>query len=142
MAKTENRRVVFLPIKPEFAHKIINGEKNIEFRKKFSSQEVETIVIYSSSPEQRVIGYAIIDSIIIDTPDSLWNRFSKKGGIDKDRFSSYFNGKKTGIGIRIKSVSKLKEPVTPIQLGIEGAIPQNFKFVDKGIITKLERKVI
>ncbi|RHX87111.1 RNA-binding protein [Leptospira stimsonii] len=142
MAKTENRRVVFLPIKPEFAHKIINGEKNIEFRKKFSSQEVETIVIYSSSPEQRVIGYAIIDYIIIDTPDSLWNRFSKKGGIDKDRFSSYFNGKKTGIGIRIKSVSKLKEPVTPIQLGIEGAIPQNFKFVDKGIIAKLERKVI
>lgn len=79
MVKTKNRRVVFLPIKPEFAHKIINGEKNIEFRKKFSSQEVETIVIYSSSPEKRVIGYATVDSIVIDTPDSLWKRFYKKG---------------------------------------------------------------
>ncbi|MGJ4789173.1 ASCH domain-containing protein [Leptospira koniambonensis] len=142
MAKTKNHRVVFLPIKPEFAHKIINGEKNIEFRKKFSSQDVDTIVIYSSSPEQRVIGYVTVDSIVIDTPDSLWNRFSEKGGIDKDRFSSYFNGKKTGVGIRIKSVSKLKEPVTPIQLGIEGAIPQNFKFVDGDVIKKLEIKII
>ncbi|WP_081099977.1 RNA-binding protein [Leptospira weilii] len=112
MAKTKNPRVVFLPIKPEFAHKIINGEKNIEFRKKFSSQEVETIVIYSSSPEKRVIGYATVDSIVIDTPDSLWKRFYKKGGIDKDRFSFYFNGKETGVGIRIKNVSRLKEAVT------------------------------
>ncbi|EPG65780.1 ASCH domain-containing protein [Leptospira wolffii] len=142
MAKTKNRRVVFLPIKPEFAHKIINGEKNIEFRKKFSSQDVETIVIYSSSPEKRIIGYATVDSIVIDTPDSLWKRFCKKSGIDKERFSSYFNGKETGIGIRIKSVSKLKEAVTPTQLGIEGAIPQNFKFLEKSIIAKLERKVI
>ncbi|ANH00777.1 MULTISPECIES: hypothetical protein [Leptospira] len=140
MAKTKNRRVVFLPIKPEFAHKIINGEKNIEFRKKFSSQDVETIVIYSSSPEQRVIGYATIDSIVVDTPASLWDRFSKKGGIDKERFSSYFNGKMTGIGIKIKSVSKLKEPVTPNQLGIEGAIPQNFKFVDGDVIKRIKRE--
>ncbi|UOG39546.1 ASCH domain-containing protein [Leptospira noguchii] len=142
MAKTKNRRVVFLPIKPEFAHKIINGEKKIEFRKKFSSQEVETIVIYSSSPEKRVIGYATVDSIVIDTPDSLWKRFYKKGGIDKDRFSTYFNGKETGVGIRIKNVSRLKEAVTPTQLGIQGAIPQNFKFLEKGIITKLERNLI
>lgn len=142
MAKTKNSRVVFLPIKPEFAHKIINGEKNIEFRKKFSSQDIETIVIYSSSPEQKVIGYATIDSIVIDTPDSLWKRFYKKGGIDKERFSSYFNGKETGIGIRIKNVSKLKVPVTPTQLGIQGAIPQNFKFLDGDVIGRLERKVI
>ncbi|APH40873.1 Uncharacterized protein A9P81_0990 [Leptospira interrogans serovar Copenhageni/Icterohaemorrhagiae] len=79
LAKTKNRRVVFLPIKPEFAHKIINGEKNIEFRKKFSSQEVETIVIYSSSPEKRVIGYATVDSIVIDTPDSPGNASIKMG---------------------------------------------------------------
>lgn len=141
MAKTKNSRVVFLPIKPEFAHKIINGEKNIEFRKKFSSQDIGTIVIYSSSPEQRVIGYVTVDSIIIDTPDSLWKRFSKKGGIDKERFSSYFNGKEKGIGIRIKSVSKLKVPVTPTQLGIQGAIPQNFKFLDGDVIGRMGSKV-
>ncbi|TGK17836.1 RNA-binding protein [Leptospira fluminis] len=140
MAKTKNRRVVLLPIKPEFAHKIVNGEKNIEFRKKFSSQNVETIVIYSSSPEQRIIGYATIDTIVIDTPESLWNRFSVKGGIDKDRFSSYFNGKETGIGIRFKSVSRLKVPITPARLGIRGAIPQNFKFLNGDVILKLERR--
>lgn len=93
MANSKNHRVVFLPIKPEFAHKIINGEKNIEFRKKFSNQNVETIVIYSSSPEQKIIGFAKIDSIVIDTPDSLWNQFSHQGGIDKNRFYTYFYGK-------------------------------------------------
>ncbi|EMK08548.1 RNA-binding protein [Leptospira sp. ZV016] len=134
MVKTKNRRVVFLPIKPEFAHKIMNGEKNIEFRKKFSSQEVETIVIYSSSPEKRVIGYATVDSIVIDTPDSLWKRFYKKGGIDKDRFSSYFNGKETGVGIRIKNVSRLKEAVTPTQLGIKEQFRRTLSFWKKGLL--------
>lgn len=137
MAKTTTRRIVFLPIKPEFAHKIINGEKNIEFRKKFSSQDVDTIVIYSSSPEQKVIGYATIASVVIDTPSSLWKRFSSKGGIDKARFSSYFSGKEKGIGIRIQTVSKLKEPVTPKQIGIMGAIPQNFKFLDEKVIGRM-----
>ncbi|EMS89535.1 hypothetical protein LEP1GSC074_3011 [Leptospira noguchii str. Hook] len=56
--------------------------------------------------------------------------------------SRYFNGKETGVGIRIKNVSRLKEAVTPTQLGIQGAIPQNFKFLEKGIITKLERNLI
>ncbi|EKR63334.1 hypothetical protein LEP1GSC036_2123 [Leptospira weilii str. 2006001853] len=32
--------------------------------------------------------------------------------------------------------------VTPTQLGIQGAIPQNFKFLEKGIITILERNLI
>ncbi|EKR98977.1 hypothetical protein LEP1GSC125_2787 [Leptospira mayottensis 200901122] len=45
---------MFLPIKPELAHKIINGEKNVEFKKKFSIQDVERIVIYPSKLEQRV----------------------------------------------------------------------------------------
>nr|WP_134795074.1 hypothetical protein [Leptospira kirschneri] len=89
-ANSKNHRVVFLPIKPEFAHKIINGEKNIEFRKKFSNQNLETIVIYSYSPEQKIIGFAKIDSIVIDTPDSLWDQFSHQGGIDKNRFHTYF----------------------------------------------------
>lgn len=112
----------------------MNGEKNIEFRKKFSSQEVETIVIYSSSPEKRVIGYATVDSIVIDTPDSLWKRFYKKGGIDKDRFSSYFNGKETGVGIRIKNVSRLKEAVTPTQLGIKEQFRRTLSFWKKGLL--------
>ncbi|EJO79088.1 ASCH domain protein [Leptospira interrogans serovar Pomona str. Kennewicki LC82-25] len=134
MAKTKNRRVVFLPIKPEFAHKIINGEKNIEFRKKFSSQEVETIVIYSSSPEKRVIGYATVDSIVIDTPDSLWKRFYKKGGIDKDRFSFYFNGKETGVGIRIKNVSRLKEALPLLSWESKERFRRTLSFWKKGLL--------
>ncbi|WP_061285580.1 hypothetical protein [Leptospira interrogans] len=141
MANTKNRRVVFLPIKPEFAHKIINGEKNIEFRKKFSNQNVETIVIYSSSPEQKIIGFAKIDFIVIDTPDSLWNQFSHQGGIDKTRFYTYFYGKVKGVGIKIKDVSKLKKPLKPFQLGIRGTIPQNFKFVDEKVIIKMEKQL-
>lgn len=45
------------------------------------------------SPEQKIIGFAKIDSIVIDTPDSLWNQFSHQGGIDKNRFYTYFYGK-------------------------------------------------
>ncbi|EMJ62483.1 hypothetical protein [Leptospira sp. P2653] len=58
---------------------------------------------------------------------------------------SLFHGGFVGIPTDLSSdpstVGKVMA-VTPTQLGIQGAIPQNFKFLEKGIITILERNLI
>ncbi|WP_162266066.1 hypothetical protein [Leptospira weilii] len=46
------------------------------------------------------------------------------------------------IYLRIQVLVGKVMAVTPTQLGIQGAIPQNFKFLEKGIITILERNLI
>lgn len=60
---------VLLSIKPEFAFKIFEGKKKFEFRKViFKNPNVKTVVVYASSPVQRVIGEFEIDDILSSDP--------------------------------------------------------------------------
>ena len=63
---------VLLSIKPEYAYKIFDGSKKYEFRRSvFKDTNVKTIVVYASSPVQKVIGEFEIDSILNESLDSL-----------------------------------------------------------------------
>lgn len=44
-----------LAVKPEYAHKIIEGKKTIEIRSKRTKIQ-ERVAIYSSAPEKKIIG--------------------------------------------------------------------------------------
>lgn len=63
---------VLLSIKPEFASKIFNGTKKYEFRKSIFKRDVDKVVVYASSPVQRVIGEFTIADIICNDIESLW----------------------------------------------------------------------
>ena len=64
---------VVLSIKPEFANKIFDGTKKFEFRKAiFKNENIKTILVYSSSPVQKVIGEFQIDRIFNDDLATLW----------------------------------------------------------------------
>jgi len=56
---------VILSIKPEYAFKIFNGTKLFEFRKAiFKNPAVKKVIVYASSPVQRVIGEFEIDETL------------------------------------------------------------------------------
>ena len=58
---------VLLSIKPEYAEKIFEGTKKYEFRRSvFKNRNVKTVVVYASSPVQKVIGEFDIEHIIND----------------------------------------------------------------------------
>jgi len=103
---------VLLAIKPEFATKIFEGTKKFEFRKTiFKDIRVSKIVVYASSPIQKVIGEFDIDEIIVMPPNKLWDETKHFAGISKDYFDSYFFEKEFGVAIKIKSFTKYKEPL-------------------------------
>jgi predicted transcriptional regulator len=65
---------VGLSIKPEFAFKIFDGTKKFEFRKSiFKNKKVHTVLVYASSPVQRVIGEFQITQIINQDIHTLWH---------------------------------------------------------------------
>ncbi|MBO9154674.1 ASCH domain-containing protein [Chitinophaga sp. GCM10012297] len=102
---------VVLSIKPEFAEKIFNGTKKYEFRKSiFKNQEIKTVIVYASSPVQRVIGEFEIDEIINCGLDDLWNTTHQFSGISKQFFDKYFAQKEQGYAIKIKKVKRYKHP--------------------------------
>ena len=75
---------VLLSIKPEFAKLIFDGTKKFEFRKTiFKNKNIKTIVVYASSPLQKVIGEFEIEDTINEDLDLLWEKTKEHAGIDR-----------------------------------------------------------
>ncbi len=122
---------VLLSIKPKYANAILAGEKLVEFRKLTFKKEIERVYIYSSSPEQRIIGYFTIEDIISDTPEELWRQFSKVGSIAEEDFFEYFADKEIGYSIKIKSVNRFRKSKNPKEIFKNFVAPQSYMYCDK-----------
>lgn len=102
---------VVLSIKPEFAFKIFDGSKKYEFRKSiFKNKNVKSIVVYASSPVQKVIGEFEIGEIINHDIDTLWNLTKEYSGITEDFFYEYFSKKESGFAIQVKNMKMYEIP--------------------------------
>lgn len=101
---------VLLSIKPEFAERIFDGSKKYEFRRAiFKNSDVKTIVVYASSPIQRVIGEFDIEEILNDVPENLWKKTHEFSGISEEFFWEYFSKREKGYAIKVKKVRRYKK---------------------------------
>lgn len=122
---------VLLSIKPEFVEKIFNGTKSYEFRRTlFKNQDIQSIIVYASSPVKKVIGEFLIDHIIEENISSLWEMTKHKSGIEKEYFLEYFKGKEKGYAIKIKSTIKYK---TYLDINLDFGVrpPQSFLYIEE-----------
>jgi len=102
---------VILSIKPEYANKIFEGTKKYEFRRAiFKNPDIKKVVVYSSSPVQKIIGEFEIEKIISHELETLWNKTKKYSGISEDFFFQYFGDKELGFAIKIKNTKLYKKP--------------------------------
>jgi len=120
---------VVLSIKPEFANKIFDGSKEFEFRRAiFKNKNVKSIIVYSSSPVQKVIGEFDIAEIFNDNLDELWQLTKDQSGITKDFFYEYFTNKEKGFAIKIKNKRKYKTPKC-LRKDYNLSPPQSFAYI-------------
>lgn len=122
---------VILSIKPIYANAIINGVKKVEFRKLPFKREVHKVYIYSSAPEQRILGYFTVDNIVADSPLVLWKRFNKVGVIQREAFFEYFSNKSIGYSIQIKTVKRFKKVIDPKDVFKDFVPPQSYMYCDE-----------
>ncbi len=124
---------VILSIKPIYAHAIMSGEKTVEFRKKVFKKKIERVYVYSSSPDQKILGYFTIKEIIEDTPEMLWDKFSKVGCIDKKSFFEYYRDVKKGFSIVINEFIKFRKVVDPYKFIKNFRAPQSYLYVETNL---------
>ena len=98
MASSTDSDVILLSIYPEFAEAILRGEKRIEFRKSRVCASASHVLVYSTSPDMRLVGYFEVKKIHRASPQSLWKRFGKVGTISRDAFFSYYAGHDEAVG--------------------------------------------
>ena len=120
---------ILLSIKPEYAEKILHGEKKYEFRRIiFRDPAIRKVIIYASSPVKKVIGEFEIDCILSLDTYMLWKKTMKYSGIDKSFYDSYFYGKEIGHAIKIKKVKRYSRYLDLEDYDINQA-PQSFMYL-------------
>ncbi|MED4013783.1 ASCH domain-containing protein [Priestia aryabhattai] len=122
---------ILLSIKPEFVEKIFNGEKQYEYRRSiFKNKDVDTIIVYSTKPEGKIVGELLIDKVLNHNVESLWEITEKFSGISYEFFKQYFRDKEMGYAIKIKKAIKYETPISPHERFENFKAPQFFYYVD------------
>jgi predicted transcriptional regulator len=131
-----------MSIRPEFADRLLAGEKRVEFRRRPAARGVTHILIYATSPVRAVVGVAEIERLEQASPRKLWDSFSEVGGICRSDFFSYFAGVTTGCAYVVKRIWSCSRPEPLGRHGLPKTAPQAFQYVGSATLeAMLDRSV-
>ena len=128
--------IALLSIKPIYANAILDGKKKVEFRKRPFKRPVSHVVIYATSPIQRIVGWFQTQGLDQMSPSALWQRFAAIGGISQDDFNSYYNGSESGVAIHVDQPRRLAIPVSIKRMKISAA-PQSYAYLSAAVFGRL-----
>jgi predicted transcriptional regulator len=79
-----------MSIRGENARKVVDGKKKVEIRRRFSKKWAGCKVsIYASGRERCLVGEASISKVVVDDPESIWERFHEDIGCTRAEFDNY-----------------------------------------------------
>ena len=122
---------VLISIHPDYAVKILSGEKRLEFRRSWTTKPVDTMVIYATAPVQRIVAIAEIKQVYVGTRVKLWAIAKNNGGaISRRKLYSYLAGSKNPVAIQLVNVKQIEGGVDPKSLfGNDFRPPQSFRYL-------------
>jgi predicted transcriptional regulator len=119
-----------MSIHPEFAARILSGDKRVEFRRRPAGREITHIVIYATAPVCAVVGVAEVQRIERGSPEVLWNSFRRVGGIDRSKFFGYFAGALEGFAYVLGRAQICAAPIRLGKAGLPVRAPQAFQYLE------------
>lgn len=127
-------KAILLSIKPRHAEAILAGRKRIEFRKTWP-ESATGVILYSSSPVQRIVAFAKVMEVIRGTPDLIWETCGKFGGITEAEFRAYFAGKDSAVGILLGKPLPFYRPIKADVLDLR--VAQSHRYLTKAECNRL-----
>lgn len=140
MDKGKNRNVIAVAITPEFGHAILSGEKSVEFRRNGAPIDITHMVLYSTLPEQKLIGYCEVRHCVVASPQIIWREYGRFGCISEEAFLSYYAGENIGKCYIIEKAFRFVRPIALSQCKSFSRAPQSFVYVDRAEWRNLRRK--
>lgn len=122
-------RKILISINPEHVAKILSGEKKFEYRTKAAKKDVDSLIIYETTPVKRVVAEAKILEVLELTPEDLWAETKDQPGISKAFFDEYFQGRSVAYAYRLGEVKVYDSPLELSFYGIKAA-PQSFIYLN------------
>ena len=119
---------ILMSIKPEYVSKIFSGKKKFEYRKRTCKNNIEKVIVYSSSPVQKVVGELMIKNVLCDKKNIIWNKTKVYGGIDKDKYDKYYENCEYAVAYEIEKIFLYNNPKELKDYGIKTA-PQSYVYI-------------
>jgi predicted transcriptional regulator len=118
-----------LSIRPTYIDRILGGLKTVELRRRFPrAPGTSTVLFYSTSPVQAIVGHAILEGVSHLSLRALWNRFATAAAVTRNEFDAYFRGVEHGCALRLTKVRALSNPLhlTDLKQKFEFSPPQSY----------------
>lgn len=129
MAQRSTRRVALMSIHPEYAEALLDGRKKVELRKSRFASDISHILIYATSPVQRVLGWARASHVEVDSPTRIWETHKEHAGIKRRAYRAYFQGHRRATAIHIADPQRMSAPLplSEIEDGLKP--PQSWRYL-------------
>jgi len=128
-----NDSTLFLSIKPEFAEKILTGEKRVELRRTRPKIEPgDLILLYATAPWKRVTGYCTVECVMHGRPAHLWPEVRDRCAIKRSHYDAYFCGATTAFGIEVSNPHRFEDDLGLADLKDrcpDFRVPQSYRYV-------------
>lgn len=121
---------ILMPINPEYVDEILAERKKYEYRKiKAKRNNIDKMIIYSTSPIMKVVAEVDIKEILEEDPEKLWEMTKNESGITKDFYNKYYKNKNTAIAYKLGKIRIYDKPKNLDDIGIN-YVPQSFVYLD------------
>lgn len=130
-----------ISIHPEYAEKILAGEKRLEYRRRWAATPVDVLVIYATAPVQRVVGLAQVATVVHGSKTKLWELGKRHGGgISRRKLFAYLTGKKEAVAIALGKCHAFELPLDPhVLFESEFKPPQSFRYLNSSEINRINK---
>ena len=132
--------IALYPIKPIYVDRILSGEKKFELRRRLPKNKLEYILIYSTAPISKVVGFAKVKRVLEEDVTVLWDKYSHQFGICEGDYYSYFNGCENAKAIELEYVYKFDRKFSIKDISDETVVPQSFCYVENEAFLRLKRR--
>jgi len=108
---------LLMSLKPRNAESILNGEKTVEVRRRFSSRWVgHYLTLYASGESSTIVGSARIANVIEANPSSIWSQYGPRIGCSEAIFQDYTHGSANVFAIELEDVHTFERAISLSQL--------------------------
>jgi predicted transcriptional regulator len=125
--------VALIAIHPRYAEAILDGSKEVEFRRASYASRATHVALYATSPVRRIVGVFAVNGVDRGTPAEVWSRHSGHGGVSKAEFSDYFAGAPIATAICVGEARRLGDPLSLATLDPSMTPPQSVKYLNRAV---------
>ncbi len=128
-----------MSVRPAYAHALLAGTKQAEFRTRYPALPPHDVVVYSTASDRVIIGGFRVARVDRGSAEELWTLHGRHGGIERDAYDAYFRERGAAVvALVVSDPWRLPRPVVLAEAGLSRP-PQSYMYLPADALARLRR---